>query len=165
MNPFIEFTKWLFKWIGIAIAAALGLALVVFSGAWGWNWYTHDRHAEKVQVIVANKRSPSAAAKLTSDGKSPTERCSDEFPVFVGFTNDSTRTIESIWIDVSARLPGHSTNILSYDSDLKSDRIVPPGEGYGYCAKFEVQEAYRASPKVEDAVYSGRIVEVKFNQE
>lgn len=65
-------------------------------------------------------------------------------------------------IDVTARLPEHSTNILGYDSNLKMDRIVEPGGGFGSCASIQIEEACKADPKVAQAIYTGKVYYVRF---
>ncbi len=160
MNPLIEFTKWLLKWTGIVLLGLIVLAVVIGGGAWAWNWYSYDRHVAKIQPVVTRKgASPS---KVVADTKPVEELCNDDYPIFVGFTNGSSQTVEYVQIDVTARLPGHSTNILRYDSNLKMDRIVEPGGGFGQCARFQVDEAYKADPKVAQGIYTGTVYYVRF---
>lgn len=162
MNPFVVFTKWIFKWIGIVIAGLLAIVLVWVSVAWSWDWFSHQRHADKIKIAVINKGTPTLPSKLVAGDKPVEDLCTGDYPIFVGFTNGSERTVEYIWINISARLPERSTNILRYDSHVTMDRIVPPGKGFGNCARFEVEEPFNSDPKLEAAIYTGEVYNVRF---
>lgn len=157
MNPLIEYTRWVFKWLAIIVSGVLALGALLVGVAYGWQWWTHDRHVAKLNVVVTHRGAPASKVVAADSDKAVEELCSDEYPIFVGFTNNSTRTVEWVQIDVSARLPDHSTNILRYDSNIKMDRIVPPGEGFGNCARFQIEDAYKSNPKTAGALYGGEI--------
>ena len=107
------------------------------------------------------------SAVSSSDPKLPNaDQCAGtDFPVLVVFMNDSSKTIEYIDIEVSARLPGRSTNILMYDAQAKADRIVEPQTGWGQCYRFRVLDEYKADPDVGKATYSAKINYVRFKGE
>ena len=83
MNPLIEFTKWLFKWIALI---TLGIPAVVIGGPAAWHWLNHDRHVPNIKVIVATEHSPPDPAWPVG--------FSCEHLVFVSFVNNSSRTVE-----------------------------------------------------------------------
>jgi len=130
-NVLIDFTKWLFKCIAILFASVVVLAILVGGGFWTWNWWFYERHKNRIEVVALNSATPGLFKSnfITRDDKDAATQCGGEFPIFIGYLNNSSRTIEYISIDVTAHLPERSTNILTY-STAKSDQIIKPGEGF-----------------------------------
>lgn len=162
MNQLIEFSKWSLKWLGKILGGLLALVLLLVGGAWFWNWWQHDRHVSSLRVVVTNGEASGATSKLAADGKPVASLCKGEYPIFVGYTNESTRTVEDISIRVFARLPDHSTNILEWDAKASMDRIVPPKGGFGGCWKFSLKNEYDKNPKTAQAIYEGEVWSVTF---
>jgi len=115
-----------------------------------------DRRMVDLELVVL--RTSREADRGSGDQQRGTERdcAGSDFPIFVGFFNNSSRTVESIVINVTARLPERSTNILTYRSYVETDRIIEPRTGVGSCWKFSVRDEYRTDPQVSKAIYSGR---------
>lgn len=167
-NILIDFTKWVLKWLGIILVGLLALVFASIGGWWTWNWWSYERHKKQIEVLAINDDAPASSPKVVEErnGKAAKARCAgSEFPIFVGFVNNSSRTVESIVIEVNAHLPEHSTNILAYGSRVEMDRIVEPGAGYGGCWKFSVRDEYRANPQITKAMYSGKIAFVQFKDD
>jgi hypothetical protein len=122
-NVLIDFTKWIFKWVGIFIAGGLLIGLLVAGAGWGWTWLSHDRHAANIRIVVFSPKPKTGEKGVCTD---------DKFPVFVGFVNGSSRTVEYVSIVVNAHLLGHSSDILDY-SHVTADDVVAPGAGFGRC--------------------------------
>lgn len=165
-NILIDFTKWIFKWLAIFVAGLVVLGLLLMGGMLTWEWWSYGRHKGLISVLTVNSATQKDTKILLESGKSPEQTCAGgPFPIFVGFVNKSSRTVEYIGIDVSARLPGRSTNILTYDSYVKMDQIVEPGSGFGQCWRFSVIDDYKNNPELSKAIYSGRISNVRFKDE
>lgn len=162
MNPLIEFTKWLLKWMIIVTGGILALALLVGSGIWTWNWLNHERHIPALRVVVINGEAPIVPSNVVAGEKSAESLCRGEFPIFVGYTNESSRTVERISISVVAHLPEHSTNILGWEAEVTMDRIVAPKAGFGGCWKFPLKTDYQKNPKSFQANYEGKVRSVTF---
>jgi hypothetical protein len=166
-NILIDFTKWVFKWLAILLVGLLAVVFALIGGWWTWNWWSYERHEKQIEVVAINSAAPLSSPKLADrDGKSPEAMCAgSEFPIFVGFVNNSSRTVESLAIEMTARLPERSTNILTYGSRVEMDRIIKPGAGFGSCWKFSVRDEYRTDPQVSKAIYSGKIAYVRFKDD
>jgi hypothetical protein len=167
-NALIDFTRWLFKCIAILVAGVVVLAILVGGGWWTWNWWSYERHKDRIEVVAMNIATPGLPKSkfITElDQKDVGTLCGGEFPIFVGYVNNSSRTIEYISIDVTARLPERSTNILTYDSTVKSDQIIQPGGGFGICSRFVVDKDYKDNPEITKAIYSGKINYVRFKDD
>jgi hypothetical protein len=167
-NILIDFTKWVFKWLAIILVGLLALGFASIGGWWTWNWWSYERHKKQIDVVAINSAAPASGPKVVveRDGKTAEAMCAgSEFPIFVGFINKSSRTIESLVIEVNARLPEHSTNILTYGSRVEMDRIIEPGAGYGSCWRFSVRDEYRTDPQITKAIYSGKINFVRFKDD
>jgi hypothetical protein len=109
-------------------------------------------------VAINSAAPPSPKAVLAER-----ECAGSEFPIFVGFINNSS--VESLAIEMTARLPERSTNILAFGSRVEMDRIIEPRTGFGSCWKFSVRDEYRTDPQVSKAIYSGKIVYVRFKDD
>jgi hypothetical protein len=130
-NVLIDFTKWIFKCIAILVGSVVVLAILVGGGWWTWNWWSYARHKDRIEVVAMNSATPGSSKR--EHDKDAALCVGGEFPIFVGYINNSSRTIEYISIDVTAHLPERSTNILTYDSTVTSDHIVDPGSGAKSC--------------------------------
>lgn len=159
-NQIIGFVKWCLKWIGIAITSLVVISLVIWGGVTGYDHYTQGRHEEKIAVHILND--PTYTDKESGEEE---RVCSDDHPIFIQYDNNSSRTVEKIWIDVEARLPGRSTNILRYNANAKSDYITPPGETWANCWRFPINDEYKDHSELKEAEYSGKISMVSFADE
>jgi hypothetical protein len=146
-NVLIDYTKWLLKWFFIALLGLIVVGAFIFAIGFGWAWWTNGRHVSRVSVTV-----------MRSD-----KLCADPaFPIFVGITNGSTKTIQSTTFEVTAHLPDHSTNVLGYQS-LSWDNVIKPNGGFGQCYNFTPVESYKDSAAV--AIFEGKIGYVTFKDE
>lgn len=94
-----------------------------------------------VQDQLAKRKSAKVTGKIFYD----LERCSAEYPLWIGILNDSDDTVEQFSFDVEGHLEGYSDPL--YDSGYSgysSDRIIPSGEGVTACWTLPKQ-AYGAS--------------------
>jgi hypothetical protein len=157
----ISYTRWLAKWISI-----FGLGLIVLVGAlvggvYGWNWWSHGRHVELIRV--GGERIGSSEKKIqVAGGVEVTAACSEDYPIFVWYKNDSGRTVNSLNVSVSAFLPGRSTDILDSSSVFSSDWILPLGEIQAECMSFGVKREFASDPGVARARYEFSINVVRF---
>ena len=166
-NVLIDFTKWLLKCIAILFVSVVVLVVLVGGGWWTWNWWSYERHRDRIEVVAMNSATPGLSkSKMVTelDRKDVGTLCKGEFPIFVGYVNKSSRTIELISIDVTAHLPERSTNILTY-STARSDQIIEPGGGFGSCWRFTVRDEYKNDPEIANAIYSGKINYVQFKDD
>jgi hypothetical protein len=159
-NVLIDFTKWLFKCIVVLVVLAVG-------GFWTWNWWFYQRHKDRIEVMALNSATPGLFKSnfITRDHKDAETQCGGEFPIFIAYLNNSSRTIEYISIGVTAHLPERSTNILTYDSTASSDQIVKPDEGVSSCWRFTFVNYYKNDPEIAKAIYSGKINYVRFKDD
>lgn len=104
-----------------AVGATLALAVVISLGIGAFFWW---------QSFVDQR----AAAQVmpTFEVDVGASRCRPEFPVYLGFVNNSGRTVRSIDFGVIIRRKGYSNAIGSFIS-LTQDKILTPGEGFGFC--------------------------------
>jgi hypothetical protein len=161
-NVLIDFVKWLMKWVAIVTGGLIGLGLVLVGGFWTWNWWTYERPKSQISVLAINSAAPAPERKGFANGE---ECVGTEYPIAVVFLNGSAKTIEYIELHVSARLPGRSTDILTYDARAKFDRIVEPKYGWGSCYRFPVSDEFKNDPEVGKAVYSAKISYVRFKDD
>jgi hypothetical protein len=146
-NVLIDCTKWLFKWFFVALLCLIAVGAVIFAFGFSWTWWTNGRHVSKVSATV-----------MRSD-----KLCADPaFPIFVGITNGSTKTIQSATFEVSAHLPDHSTNILGYRS-ISWDNVIKPSGVFGQCYNFTPEESYKDNAAV--AIFEGKISYVTFKDD
>src|SRR5262249_52614587 len=134
-NALIDFAKFLFKCIAILVAGIVVLAILVVGGVLTWEWWFYTRHKDRIEVVAISRDTPELSKRWDA-----ASRCGGEFPIFVLYLNNSSRTIEYISINVTAHLPERSTNILTYNSDATSDQIVKPNEGFSSCWQFTVRD-------------------------
>jgi hypothetical protein len=94
-----------------------GAAVLAIAG------YTENR---KQQIEHAQARLIQVVASVNSDVSN--RGCPPPLPLSVTVRNNSTLTLMSMEIRVSARSPGRSTDLLGYGAQqLQWDYIVPPG--------------------------------------
>lgn len=127
-NILIGYTKWLFKWIAFSVLGLVGVGLFVALIAWGWEWFNNDRHVGQIEAVTSNK-------VMSKDET----RCSASLPIFIGYVNHSSKTIERISFEVESYKPGFSTNLLP-TKYISYDRITAPGEGWGECWSLDVSQ-------------------------
>lgn len=98
--------------ITIAILLAIGASVGVYF--WGQQWQ-QQREQSLVEMTAAVD-----------------DRCTSDYPIFIGTTNKATRTVERVAFNIRAYRPGYSDPVYS-DTYKSSDRIVEPGQGWGTC--------------------------------
>jgi hypothetical protein len=94
---------------------------------------------------VQGQLAKSKAAKVTGKIFYDLEKCSSEYPLWVGILNESDDTVEKFSFTIKGHLEGYSDPL--YDSGYagnSSDRIVASGEGVTACWTLP-REAYGAS--------------------
>lgn len=100
------------------------LAAVVFLGGLGglvlW-FFSAREEAEK--------------AKVEATIRYEKKLCAAEFPIFAGFVNNSSRTVQSVSFSIEFRERGYSSEIGRL-SLLTEDKIMKPSEGFGRCYKL-----------------------------
>lgn len=104
------------KWTLIVLGALIAVGLLIGAAYWMHQHFTHDVHVARVVPVV----------KATSND------CPEAYPLFVGFRNESTRTVLKISFSLEARVPGYSTNIAHWET-YSHDRITKPNTGWGLC--------------------------------
>jgi len=74
--------------------------------------------------------------------------CSEAYPLIVAVTNNSTKALMSMTVELAAREEGSSTNKLGYtDGRVEWDVIVPPQHQYYQC--------WSVKPQHRRLIYSG----------
>jgi len=112
--------------IFVGVVIAIGAAVVGYS-------YVQDQLTER------------KAAKVTGTIVYDLERCSSEYPLFIGIVNDSDDTVEKVSFGIEGRREGYSDPLHdSGYSGYSSDRIIASGDGWANCWALP-QQAYGAS--------------------
>jgi len=115
-------------------AVALGLGLAGF--LW-WQSSADDAASAKVQ--------PTIQYDVT--------RCKPGYPIYVGFVNNSDRTVKSINFSVTLRRKGYSGEIGSLSS-LNYDKTLNPGESFWLCYAMPVTRGDANPSEIEfDVLY------------
>jgi hypothetical protein len=118
---------------------------------------------------VLNDTEVEDAVDASTSEMKPSEKykgvCDPSHPVYVSYKNNSSEVIEYIEIEFSARLPQHSSNILDWNSGIKSDRIVSPGQTGGYCSMLPIKEEFKNHYNLRNAIYESKIRLVRFQNE
>jgi hypothetical protein len=110
--------SWLIvKWILIALAAIVVLTAIGVGIYYAHNWYTYDRHAEAVTPFIR------IDPELCKTGG---------YPLFIAFSNKSSKTIDRVSFTIGAKVQGRSSDIADYKS-VSSDTIIKAGDGIGHC--------------------------------
>jgi len=76
------------------------------------------------------------------------ERCSSDFPLFIGIVNGSDRTLEAVSFGIEGHRTGYSEPL--YDSGYlgySSDRIIASNDGWANCWTLP-RQAYGASDQI-----------------
>ena len=112
--------------IFIGVLTAIGLGVAGFA-------YVKNQLAERKAAMVEGT--------ITYD----TERCSSDYPLFIGMVNGSDDTVERVSFGVEGRREGFSDPLFNsgYRS-YSTDRILASGEGWGNCWTLPAQ-AYGVS--------------------
>lgn len=81
----------------------------------------------------------------------PNNGCGPEFPLAIRVQNHSDLTLLGMEIQLTARVPGTSANVLGYlDDRLQWDHIVPPNRTLSMCYSlrgFDRSLVYSAAPR------------------
>jgi hypothetical protein len=117
----------------IAALGLVGLAIAAVAISAAHHYFTYTVPASKVTVIVT------AGPPF----------CPDDYPVYVGFSNGSDRTIQRVTFRLKARLKGRSTNLASGNL-YTDDYIRAPTEGTGLCYDPPLSPYHDESARVTD---------------
>ena len=96
----------------------LGVVVIGALGA-GYAWFE-------------SQQKEALAARVVPAVRYDLGNCEPNLPLFVGFVNNTNKTISSIYFGVTVRRRGYSGQI-GYISSQSYDKILAPGEGYGLC--------------------------------
>lgn len=108
--------KRILKWALVSISLLFGIGLLFYGWLYFYDWYTVERHKSKVEVVAYFDA----------------EKCNKEYPLFIGVVNKSKKTLDKVTIYVKVTKNGHSTQ-LNYDTSYSVDKILTPGNSWGYC--------------------------------
>jgi len=113
----LKVARWLVI-VGLGLAVLAGITIAVVIGVQSRrHYYDYELPASKITVV----------------SRADHEKCPDALhPVFVGFVNNSERTMLSASFRLEVLIPSHSTNYGNYTPHVE-DTIVKPGEGTGHC--------------------------------
>lgn len=118
-SPWVELIRSAWKWIMRAVLAAIALVALSVLGFWGWQEYNYE----------APKRAVTVAAGY--DPKTCTDR---QWPIIVIVKNNSKRTVNSTSVTITAKFPGRSSELLSWDQRTTgSDMIIKPSRAVIWC--------------------------------
>jgi hypothetical protein len=125
--------SWLIvKWLLLILVGIVALCAVGIGLYYGHAWYTYDRHAALVEPVI----------RLDS------ELCkTGGYPLFIAFSNKSTKTIDRVSFTIGAKVPERSSELAEYKS-VSSDTIIKPGAGIGHCYSL---------PKLSEAVMPSKL--------
>lgn len=126
--------------ITLGLAAAAAIAAMIYAG-------NADSRQREREARLINVEARTGIEGENSNG------CTAEFPIAIEVRNNSTLTLMSMDIDVTARRPGTSTNLLDYgERTIRWEHIVPPQHVLGMCYRIG------RDPVDSSAVYSAAAV-------
>jgi hypothetical protein len=126
--------------ITLGLAAAAAITTMIYAE-------NADRRQREREARLINVEARTGIEGENSNG------CTAEFPVAIEVRNNSTLTLMSMDIDVTARHPGTSTNLLDYgEGRIRWEHIVPPQHVLGMCYRIG------RDPVDRSAVYSAAVV-------
>ncbi|MEM9241400.1 MAG: hypothetical protein AAGB07_15620 [Pseudomonadota bacterium] len=133
----------------------ISISLVLFGILTGLVvWYWHEtrpfdqRHNVFVEVFH-KKDAPDENGKTI---------CDESLPLFMGVENNSSKTVERISANLTARRRGTARNLLAYNEDLTIAVLIPPNHSIGYCFPApKVASYHRAPSNPDDLMYSGEV--------
>lgn len=121
--------KKMLRWIAVGITAIFSIGLIIYGYFSFDNWYSFERHKEKVYIAVSFDETV----------------CTKDFPLVIKITNNSSKTISKVSIDVDVTRTGYSRNINGYQY-LDSDKIIKPREDWQSCWRVESKEGTFLKP-------------------
>lgn len=108
--------KRILKWVLVSISILFSIGVLIYGLASFYDWYSIDRHRLKVEAVASFD----------------SEKCTKEYPLFIGVVNNSKKTVDKVTIYVKVTKKGYSTQ-LNYDTSYSIDKILAPSEGWGGC--------------------------------
>jgi hypothetical protein len=142
----------------ILVTGIVAPAILIGAGGMayrGYGWLTHGRYAKYISAAATDERQYPLANRLCKEAQAP---------IYVGFANESSRTVTHIEILVEAQVPGVESNILDYLSTVAFGRAVSPGEHYGSCHKFEIRGTFLPTVGTLQPAYRAIVLSVTFAQ-
>tara|TARA_R110000765_G_scaffold194593_1_gene300200 strand:+ start:2562 stop:2894 length:333 start_codon:yes stop_codon:yes gene_type:complete len=78
--------------------------------------------------------------------------CNEQYPLGVNVENKSSKSLESVSINISARVRGSTENVLPWDEDsIELKNIVPPMHSFFTCYRN------KTALQRQDLIYSGEV--------
>ena len=120
---------------GVLAGAAVAGALVL---PWAWEWWSYGRHVANIEIRA----------------RADPARCTDpKFPLAIEVVNHSGKTVEHTRVQLEARRPGYSSDLLLTNS-YENDRVIPPAQGAGACWSVDLVSAEADASALEYRVKS-----------
>lgn len=122
LGIFVALLLWKPRRMAILVGIVMGLAAILGGGFWAYLTYDQwqrDRLAAQIETTI----------------RIDTKLCSDaDYPLFVGFVNHSTKTVQNVSFEASGYRDGYSDPLYRTPyASYSTDRIMLPGKGMGSC--------------------------------
>jgi hypothetical protein len=91
-------------------------------------------------AVVQNMLYQQALANVTVQLDHTGKSCDPQFPLAVWVRNSSSKVVELTYIEIAARRPGYSSDLVAYGSKMKTwDKIIRPGAVEGVLQAFDAE--------------------------
>lgn len=117
-NSILIVLRVLFRWGIKTLMFLLLIGLTVWAGIWAYYEVTEGIPKRQIAVDIRYLQEPCS---------------SSDFPVYVGVTNNSKRTVLGYDLYLIARKIGYSSNLAQDYESITSDKILKPGETDANC--------------------------------
>ena len=117
---------------GNLLRIALTIAVLGTAGLASTTYLADRTDRQRRAQVLEESRSIDVVASYFTPGND--NGCNERFPLALSVTNDSSKALMRMTIAVSARIPGTSTNVLTYGQrEIGWDHIVPSGYSMTMC--------------------------------
>lgn len=141
-DAFLLVIKKLIKWFFIILGFLIIAGFIIYGIYTSVNYFKYELPKSKIEI----------SARFWP------EKCPDN-QIFLSVMNNSDKTISKFHFYVQARRPGRSTNFAKAYRSYENDRIIKPGDGFGFCYSIE-KDSYASTPVyLEDSNYEVKITE------
>jgi len=78
----------------------------------------------------------------SAKGAPPPFRCTQEYPIKVLFTNNSSKLVGQLSFSIRGMPPGRSGDVIEDGTWRQADVLIKPGYTWSYCWSFAVRDGY-----------------------